>query len=556
MDTPLAELADALQRFRHGGVDERGPLGRHADGPARRAGPALPHRPARVRQHREGVPARSRTSTSSCQHIVYPPRQPRPARRQGAGLFLAARDRARARPSTRTLLGDIRLPRSWYIPSDGILDFIHHNDLEDVYNRKYVDIDQVRHEYPHIVQLFKNSLFSPEILRGLSRRPRRPRGPADHRAQLEPARGPAGLGLLGQVQEPLPRQHRHQARAPGRAARTRSPRSTPRSSAPTRSSTARERGLLDLHEEMGIMIQEVVGTRVGPYFLPAFSGVGFSATTSSAGRRGSGARTACCGIVPGLGTRAVDRAGRRLPGADRARPAGAARQRRRPTRSCATRRRRSTSSTSRPARFETVDVARAAARARRRVSRCCGRWSRSPTTTACAGRSGCSTSSTDGARRHLRGPASPTRRSSPACGRCCSVLREKLGTPVDIEFASDGQRPLPAAVPPAGQRPRAPRRRRSRATCPPTACSSPPAATSRTAASPTSRHVVYVDPRGYGAARRSTASAEVGPRGGPPEPAAAQAAVRADGPGPLGQPRRHPARRAASPTRTSATPRC
>jgi len=27
---------------------------------------------------------------------------------------------------------------------------------------------------------------------------------------------------------------------------------------------------------MGIMIQEVVGTRTGPYFLPAYAGVAFS----------------------------------------------------------------------------------------------------------------------------------------------------------------------------------------------------------------------------------------------------------------------------------------
>ncbi|MBK6678651.1 MAG: hypothetical protein IPG53_00820 [Ignavibacteriales bacterium] len=29
-----------------------------------------------------------------------------------------------------------------------------------------------------------------------------------------------------------------------------------------------ERGLIDFHEEMGIMIMEVVGTRVGDYFFP------------------------------------------------------------------------------------------------------------------------------------------------------------------------------------------------------------------------------------------------------------------------------------------------
>jgi hypothetical protein len=65
-------------------------------------------------------------------------------------------------------LGRIKCPKTWYVTSDGILDFIRHNSLEDVYNQKYVDIDQVRQEYPHIVQLFKNSRFTSDILDGLS----------------------------------------------------------------------------------------------------------------------------------------------------------------------------------------------------------------------------------------------------------------------------------------------------------------------------------------------------------------------------------------------------
>ena len=55
-----------------------------------------------------------------------------------------------------------------------------------------------------------------------------------------------------------------------------------------------ERGLLDLHEEMGIMIQEVVGSRVGKYFLPDVRRRGLQPTTSSAGRRASSATTAWC----------------------------------------------------------------------------------------------------------------------------------------------------------------------------------------------------------------------------------------------------------------------
>ncbi|MCX6834436.1 MAG: pyruvate, phosphate dikinase, partial [candidate division Zixibacteria bacterium] len=67
-----------------------------------------------------------------------------------------------------------------------------------------------------------------------------------------------------------------------------------------------DRGLLDYNEEMGIMIQEVVGRRIGKYFFPAFAGVAFSSNEfrwSPRVRREDGLLR----MVPGLGTRAVDR---------------------------------------------------------------------------------------------------------------------------------------------------------------------------------------------------------------------------------------------------------
>ncbi len=67
-----------------------------------------------------------------------------------------------------------------------------------------------------------------------------------------------------------------------------------------------ERGLLDFDEQMGILIQEVVGTRNGKYFFPAFAGVAFSKNEF----RWSPRITRDDGLVrlvPGLGTRAVDR---------------------------------------------------------------------------------------------------------------------------------------------------------------------------------------------------------------------------------------------------------
>ncbi len=166
MDTPLAELADALQRFRHGGVEE-GDLSTATQ---------IGLRAALVRRfltdQLEFVNIAKDYLTVGdfhelCQRIVYPPRSHGRLGGKAAGLYLASKIVARS-PEYHDVLGDIRIPRSWHIPSDGILDFIHHNDLEDVYNRKYTDPDRVRLDYPYIVQLFKNSFFSADILRGLS----------------------------------------------------------------------------------------------------------------------------------------------------------------------------------------------------------------------------------------------------------------------------------------------------------------------------------------------------------------------------------------------------
>ena len=293
--------------------------------PAGVARPAPAHRRPRVHQHLPRATWSSTTSATSSATSSCRPRATGKLGGKSAGLLLA-RHILRRSPEHRDAAGGVKVPKTWYITSDGLLDFLAYNHLEDVYNRKYHELDQIRQEYPHIVQVFKNSRFPPEIVQGLSTGARRLRRPAAHRAQLEPARGP------------------HRAR-PSRA-------STRACSWPTRARKAdrlaalldaiaevyasifgpdpieyrAERGLLDFHEEMGIMIQEVVGARVGRYFLPAFAGVAFSNNEfrwSPRIRREDG----LVRLVPGLGTRAVDRLGRRLPGPGRARAARPARQR-------------------------------------------------------------------------------------------------------------------------------------------------------------------------------------------------------------------------------------
>ncbi len=68
----------------------------------------------------------------------------------------------------------------------------------------------------------------------------------------------------------------------------------------------KERGLLDFREEMGILIQEVVGTKIGKYYMPSYAGVAFSYNEFSWSPRIK-REDGVIRLVAGMGTRAVDR---------------------------------------------------------------------------------------------------------------------------------------------------------------------------------------------------------------------------------------------------------
>jgi predicted nucleotidyltransferase len=303
VDTPLAELADALERFRHCGVEERDlslatQLGLRASLVRRFLTDQLDFVNI-AKQVLEVVDFHD-----LAQRIVYPARSHGRIGGKSAGLFLAGKIVERSREYADTL-GDIRTPRSWYVASDAVLDFIAHNDLGEVHNRKYVEPDRVRLEYPHIVQLFKNSYFTPEILRGLNvvlddleGRPIIVRSSS----LLEDRLGSAFSGKYKSLflANTGSKRERLLALTDAIAEVYASVFS------PDPIEYRARRGFLDMHEEMGVLVQEVVGRRIGPYFLPAFSGVGFSNNEfrwSARIRREDGLLR----LVPGLGTRAVDR---------------------------------------------------------------------------------------------------------------------------------------------------------------------------------------------------------------------------------------------------------
>ena len=209
------------------------------------------------------------------------------------------------------MLRDIRIPRTWYLSSNALLEFMGYNNLRDLYFRKYMDIEHVRQEYPHIIHLFKNSSFPPEISRGLARalddlgdRPIIVRSSS----LLEDRMGSSFAGKYKSLFLPNSgsREERLEALQDAIAEVYAS------TFGPDPIEYRAQRGLLDIHEEMGVLIQQVVGQRVGKYFLPAFSGVGLSHNEfrwSARIRRQDGLLR----LVPGLGTRAVDRMGDDYP---------------------------------------------------------------------------------------------------------------------------------------------------------------------------------------------------------------------------------------------------
>jgi hypothetical protein len=243
-------------------------------------------------------------------HLVSPPNSHGKLGGKSSGLFLAAHI-VKKSAEYADALTSVKVPKTWYITSDGLMDFVEYNHLEDVYNRKYLEVDQIRREYPHIVQVFKNSHFPPEVMKGLSLalddfdgRPLIVRSSS----LLEDRMGAAFSGKYKSL---------FLANSGAKADRLNALMDAIAEVyaslfSPDPIEYRAERGLLDLHEEMGIMIQEVVGTPVGRYFFPAFAGVAFSNNEfrwSSRIKRDDG----LVRLVPGLGTRAVDRLGDDYP---------------------------------------------------------------------------------------------------------------------------------------------------------------------------------------------------------------------------------------------------
>lgn len=242
--------------------------------------------------------------------VIFPARSHGKLGGKSAGLFLASRIVNHSQ-EYHELFGEIKTPKTWYITSDGLIDFLHYNNLEGVWEQKYKEMDEINVEYPNIIQIFKNSYFSPEITRGLSiaiddlgDTPIIVRSSS----LLEDRLGAAFSGKYKSLF--LANQGSKEERLEALMDAIAEVYASTFGPDPIEYRT--ERGLLDFHEEMGIMIQEVVGTRVGNYFFPTFAGVAFSNNEFRWSARIS-RLDGLIRLVPGLGTRAVDRVANDYP---------------------------------------------------------------------------------------------------------------------------------------------------------------------------------------------------------------------------------------------------
>ncbi len=229
---------------------------------------------------------------------------------KSAGLILARSILDRATREGR-FTGRFTIPVSYFLPSNGILEFIEYNGLEELINVKYRVLDEVRKEYPLVQRLFKSAHFPPTIHEGLK----------------------AMLTELGEVPLVIRSSSLLEDRIghvfSGKYKSLFIPNSGPLDArletledaiaevyasifAPDPIEYRRERGLLDFQEQMGILIQVVVGHRTADMVCPVFAGVAFSRCEM---RWASRIRPTdgMARLVVGLGTRAVDRTGDDYP---------------------------------------------------------------------------------------------------------------------------------------------------------------------------------------------------------------------------------------------------
>ncbi len=229
---------------------------------------------------------------------------------KGTGYFIANQI-IRTHNKDNLEFENFKTPKTWYISSDDLVNVIENNRLDELNEYKYQDILNIRASYPRIIRMFKNSELSPYIINQLDQILDKCRDkPLIIRSSslLEDQKNSSFSGKYKSlfITNVGTKQERRRQLVEGILEVYASLYN------PDSIQYRKERNLIDSAEQMGIMIQEVVGCKVGPYYFPLYAGVAFSNNElrwSPRIKRGEGLLR----MVMGLGTRAVDRVGEDFP---------------------------------------------------------------------------------------------------------------------------------------------------------------------------------------------------------------------------------------------------
>ncbi len=244
------------------------------------------------------------------ERVICAPRSSGKVGGKATGFFLAnkiIKSHIERNPS----FSNVKMVNTWYISADALTNFLHDNHMDELNEHKYRDILEIRISYPKVVHSIKGGHLSPYILSELNQVLDQCEGkPLIIRSSslLEDQRNTAFSGKYKSLflTNEGTKVERLKSLTEGILEVYASMFN------PDSIQYRKEHGLLDYSEQMGVMIQEVVGRRVGPYFFPLFAGVGFSNNEflwSPRLKREDGLLR----MVMGLGTRAVDRVGDDFP---------------------------------------------------------------------------------------------------------------------------------------------------------------------------------------------------------------------------------------------------
>ena len=228
---------------------------------------------------------------------------------KAAGMLLAYKILEQS--PNEELKQNLRTPESYFLGSDLLYTFLSVNNFHHWNDQKYKPEEEMRRDYPKIVEDFIKGDFPPSVLQRLEtlltqvgKRPLIVRSSS----LLEDNFGTAFAGKYESIFLPNQGDIKKNMKALTEA--------IARIYASTLNPTAllyrRSRGLQDYDERMAVLIQTVEGNRFGDYYLPDISGVAFSHNQyrwSPQIRPEDG----FIRLVWGLGTRAVDRVGNDYP---------------------------------------------------------------------------------------------------------------------------------------------------------------------------------------------------------------------------------------------------